>query len=510
MVKSTWKQALGRLCIPQRYVLGIMGLTGMANAYIMRACLSIAITEMVSSDPVTDEDNKVYNDPFACPINPSHNSARRNGTSGEFDWSEKTQGMILSAFYYGYIITHVPGGLLAQKFGGKQTLGLGIFSTALFTLLTPVVARMGSLPLIILRFLMGLGEGMTFPALSTLLAAWAPPLERSKLASLCFAGVQLGMVIASALGGIIIQFVPGGWPNVFYIFGVVGVVWYVLWCLLCYNDPSSHPFITDEEKDYLAQTLGQTERSKDLGGTPWKAMLSSAPLWALIIGEVGHDWGLYTMITDLPKYMGDVMHFNIAENGILSALPYVTMWITSLLCGVCADWILMHKYMTTTTLRKLLATIGAVGPGAGVVLASYAGCDKATVATLFAVGMGLMGFCYSSLRVNALDLSPNFAGSIMALVNGSGSLSGMFAPYVIGVLTPHRSLIEWRVVFWIMFATLVISNFVFVLFGSGSLQPWNEPQRPAASPEDSEKKSTGSEVTIPNEERIAEKFLMSD
>lgn len=52
---------------------------------------------------------------------------------------------------------------------------------------------------------------------------------------------------------------------------------------------------------------------QDLGGTPWKAMLTSAPLWALIIGEIGHDWGLYTMITDLPKYMGDVMHFNIAE-----------------------------------------------------------------------------------------------------------------------------------------------------------------------------------------------------
>lgn len=70
------------------------------------------------------------------------------------------------------------------------------------------------------------------------------------------------MVIASALGGIIIQFVPGGWPNVFYIFGFVGIVWYVIWCLLCYNDPSSHPFITDAERDYLAQTLGQTERSK--------------------------------------------------------------------------------------------------------------------------------------------------------------------------------------------------------------------------------------------------------
>lgn len=78
---------------------------------------------------------------------------------GTFDWSETTQGAILSAFYYGYIITHVPGGVLSQRFGGKQTFGLGIFSTAVFTILTPVVAESsGACGIVILRFLMGLGE----------------------------------------------------------------------------------------------------------------------------------------------------------------------------------------------------------------------------------------------------------------------------------------------------------------------------------------------------------------
>ena len=83
-----------------------------------------------------------------------------------------------------------------------------------------------------------------------------------------------------------------------------------------------------------------------------------------------------------------------------------------------------------------------MGPAAGVIGASYAGCDKTSVAALFTVGMGLMGFCYASLRVNALDLSPNFAGTIMAIVNGSGSISGMVAPYVVGVLTPNVTTIS--------------------------------------------------------------------
>lgn len=76
-----------------------------------------------------------------------------------FDWDEKTQGLILSGFYYGYAATQVPGGYLAEKFGGKWTLGVGLLSTALFTFLTPVVIRIGGAPgLFILRVLQGMGE----------------------------------------------------------------------------------------------------------------------------------------------------------------------------------------------------------------------------------------------------------------------------------------------------------------------------------------------------------------
>lgn len=66
--------------------------------------------------------------------------------------------MILSAFYYGYIFTHIPGGLLAQRYGGKHTLGLGILSTGIFTMMTPWVADMGATAMVVLRICMGLGE----------------------------------------------------------------------------------------------------------------------------------------------------------------------------------------------------------------------------------------------------------------------------------------------------------------------------------------------------------------
>lgn len=65
---------------------------------------------------------------------------------------------MLSSFFYGYIITQLPGGYLALKFGGKNLFGLGILSTAVFTLLTPVAARTSVAVLVALRILIGLCE----------------------------------------------------------------------------------------------------------------------------------------------------------------------------------------------------------------------------------------------------------------------------------------------------------------------------------------------------------------
>lgn len=77
---------------------------------------------------------------------PDKDNIGGSGGGGSFDWDENTQGIILSSFFWGYVITHLPGGLLAEKFGGKWTLSLGILSTAIFTLITPVVINWGGAP----------------------------------------------------------------------------------------------------------------------------------------------------------------------------------------------------------------------------------------------------------------------------------------------------------------------------------------------------------------------------
>lgn len=177
------------------------------------------------------------------------------------------QGLILSSFYWGYMLSSVFGGAICQKFGGKHTLGVSVLLTSIFTLLTPhSVYWGGSTGLIILRVFMGFGEGTSFPAVIHLLAQWIPVNERSLAGSLAFSGTSMGVIVGLFVSGMILHHSDMGWPMVFYAYGTIGIVSFLLNAAFCYNRPSENPYISDEELTYLKDKLGELliEQSSDI------------------------------------------------------------------------------------------------------------------------------------------------------------------------------------------------------------------------------------------------------
>ena len=166
-------------------------------------------------------------------------------------------------------------------------------------------------------------------------------------------GAQLGTVVGTALSGLLLQAYV--WDNTFYFFGGLGALWCVFWQLLCYSTPSDHPFISDKELKHLAETIKPHQK---IAPVPWRAILTSLPVWAIIVGQIGHDWGFFTMVTDLPKYMSDILHYSIKQNGLLSALPYLVMWICSNVLGFVSDWIITSKRFSVLCVRKFMTTVG--------------------------------------------------------------------------------------------------------------------------------------------------------
>jgi len=397
---------------------------------------------------------------------------------GEFDWDLKTQGLVLGTFFYGYIAVQVPSGMLAERFGGKHVLGLGLLFTGIFNILTPFSARFSFPVLITVRVLTGIVEGVIFPSLSCLLSRWVPEPERSVLTTFINAGLFAGPLVALPLTGFLCEIQwDNGWPLAFYVPGAIAVIWFVFWTLLVFDGPDVHPRISLEEKHYIENTTGRTQEGTQKQSTPWLAIFTSMPFWAVLWAQVANTWGVYLMMNELPTYMDTVLFFDLKSNSLLNALPYLVKWIISVGSSVVADHLLRRNMFNIGQIRKIFTSVGFLIPGLALIGMKWTGCDKVAAITLFTVCIGINGIAYSGYACNHLDIAPNHAGILMAIINSAGNISGFLAPYVVGVIvTTQGSLSQWQSIFFGTAGVYVVFTLFYVVFASGQEQSWNRPK----------------------------------
>ena len=147
-----------------------------------------------------------------------------------FGWDKFEEGLVLSAFFYGYGATQIVGGRWADRAGGKTTLGWGVAAWSAATALTPAAARAGIAPLIAMRVILGMGEGVAFPACHALIAREVPREKRSTAVAAVTAASYAGAAFAFAVTpGLVSEF---GWPSAFYSFGAIALLWAPFWFAL--------------------------------------------------------------------------------------------------------------------------------------------------------------------------------------------------------------------------------------------------------------------------------------
>lgn len=169
---------------------------------------------------------------------------------------------------------------------------------------------------------------------------------------------QIGTILGTFLSSVLLHNFQS-WHSVFYFFGGIGILWFILFTLLCYSNPSSHPFISEEEKAFLKEELGQLKRDKSLPPVPWNEILLSVPVLAMNVALMGHCFGFFIMVTDLPKYMSDVLHFSIKDLGFYASAPFLIMWIVCIGTGFLSDWLITTERMSITQARKWFTAVAA-------------------------------------------------------------------------------------------------------------------------------------------------------
>ncbi|CAH1800936.1 unnamed protein product [Owenia fusiformis] len=461
-----------------RVALALISFLGFTFVYVVRINFSIAMVCMVKR-PFDNATGGVNTTQAPTNVTPDEGScsvvAREESESnGEFTWDRQLQGFMLSSFFYGYIITQIPAGIIADKYGGKKVFAFGMLITVVAMVLIPVGARFHVSIVFVCRVVMGIGTGVVFPAMHSLWGKWAPPLERSKLMSFCYSGTITGNVLALTTSALLCTInVDRGWPFIFYVSGGATFLWILLWVFFVFDTPRDHPRITEIERNYIERCIGQTSSKNEPPVVPWISMLKSPPLWAIITAHVCNNWGSYTLLTSLPLYMRDVLKFDIRSNGFLSALPYICMWVFSVICGQVADLIREKEYLSTEATRKVFQTIGFVGPAIFMLATGFMDCDRRYLAVAFlTIGVTLTGAVRSAYLINHVDVAPRFAGVLFGITNTAATLPGIFSPMIVGAITTNGTAAEWQVVFYICTGFYLFGLLVFLIFAKGEVQDW--------------------------------------
>ncbi len=409
---------------PRRYTLVLLSFAAVFICYMDRVNISVAIIPM----------------------------------SRELGWDPKTQGLVLSAFFVGYLATQVIGGRLADRFGGKVVLGVGVLSWSAFTLLTPWAAFGGFIALLVARIGMGVGEGVTFPSIYSLFGRWLPKEESSRAIGVIFSAIPLGSVFALLITPIIV--IHFGWQWAFYSFGAVGAVWWLFWHLRITADPQKHPTISAVERAQIDRSAGPPD---DIGQPPsMRELLACGPVWAIIVGHFCNNWGGYVLLAWMPTYITQGLGVDFASVGIFSVVPSLCSFLALNLSGWITDR-LIERGWDVTRARKTMQTIGFGGAATTLMFVGYIH-DAPTAIALMSVGSVLGACAASGFGVNHLDVAPRYAGVLMGLSNTAGTIPGIVGVYVSGLILNATH--SWTLVFQVAAGIYLFGAVFYLLFAN--------------------------------------------
>jgi ACS family sodium-dependent inorganic phosphate cotransporter len=376
----------------------------------------------------------------------------------DLGYDSARQGIVLSAFFWGYLLTQLLGGVVADRIGGKWALATGVAIWSLATFLTPPATAAFSL-LLAMRVLLGLGEGVNFPAIHSLTARWIPIAERARMLSLNFSGMHVGTVTAFILSPPII--VAFGWPALFYITGAVGGIWVAVWIVRVPRHPPDSPAASSAaSRDAAQDAHGLAARAPAI---PWVKIAREKAVWAIVIAHFCSNFGYYILLLWLPTYLNYTFKVPLSEVGAYSLPP----WIAAIISINAGGWIadsLLRRGMHITVVRKLMQSIAFTLSALPLLFvptveSSFTAVVLVTI-SVAANGLGLAGF-----GVNHLDVGPNHAGILMGISNTVATVPGIVGVAAAGFIVQATG--SFSAVFYLAAAIYLAGMFGYLAWATG-------------------------------------------
>jgi ACS family glucarate transporter-like MFS transporter len=350
----------------------------------------------------------------------------------EYAFNTQTMGWILSAFVLGYALFQVPGGWAGDRYGPRSVLTFAILWWSVFTAATALAPR---LPLrgwfgmawsfVIVRFLIGVGEAAALPNSNKIVAYWMGQARRGIGNSMFLMGVGVGGACTPVLIAWIMQ--RWGWRMSFYVCGILGVIIAFCWHLYATNHPEEHPRVNAAELAIIQASLPTRARTDapPTRNVPWRKLLASRSVWGLMLSYFCEGYPNYIYYTWFFLYLVRVRGLTVTQGSVWGMAPFIAVVLLAPLGGWFSDRAVSR--LGKRRGRQCTVWVG-MSLSAALLWSGAHAANNSLAIVLLAGALGFNIFATSSWWATCIDLTPDFSGSLSAMMNTWGNLGGWFSP----------------------------------------------------------------------------------
>jgi MFS transporter, ACS family, glucarate transporter len=346
----------------------------------------------------------------------------------EYHLTDIQLGWVFSAFLWGYALFQTFGGWLADRLGPRRVLTAGVVWWGIFTALTAAVSpALGGAVFffVLVRFLLGAGEAIIFPASNQFISRWIPTEERGFANGLIFAGVGAGAGSAPAMVTYIM--VHYGWRWSFWLSALLGLFVGIVWFVTARDSPEQHRGVSPSELRHIES--GLTANNPRANALPWSVILRSKDVWLVTLSYFCFGYVAWIFFSWFHRYLFTVRGLNLKSSAFYSTLPPLAMVACSLLGGVINDRLtgVYGKRVGRCGIAAFALTLTAV-----LLVLGSRSASAQLASMVLAGGAGALYLAQSSYWSVTADIAGRRAGSASGFMNMGAQLGGG----VTAVLTP--------------------------------------------------------------------------
>lgn len=378
--------------------------------------------------------------------------------AAEFHLDNVQLGWVFSAFVLGYALFQAPGGWLADRIGPRRVLALGVVWWAIFTCaITILPAGVPALLALLLavRFLLGMGEAVVYPASNCVVSAWIPSSERGIANGVIFAGVGFGAGVTPPL--IAYLLLHYGWRSSFWASAVLGLAAGAVWFVIARDRPAQHPWITPAERDFIEAGLPATPAAGGSGRLSLRAILANRDVQLVTFSYFCYGYAAYIFFSWFFIYLSGVRGLNLRQSSYYTMLPFIAMAIGSPLGGWISDR--LTRSHGARAGRCFVASAG-IGLSAIFIAAGTLVADARLASLVLAGGAGALYLSQSSFWSISADIGGEAAGAVSGIMNMGGQLGGALTASLTPAIANH---LGWNASFLTAAALCAAGSLVWLL-----------------------------------------------